>query len=165
MGPTTREQVALLVNKDRASDAAVAMLATKNSLEIYTAFYATMWGLMTAINPGYLQHPHTQYLYDMAAPHAWALGLPCLITGAVGLRALQMGNRKLRAKSAAVSATLWWMLAGWYLWAASPAVTSAVVAYGGAAIAEAWVYVRVTYKFDELTRAVTRHDRSIARRD
>lgn len=159
MGPVTREQVALLTQRHRLADVAVSALATRHSLEVYTALYAAVWGLMTMIYPEYLTHAHTKGLYDLVSPHPWALGLLPFVLGCLGLYALKIRDRVLRSRTAMVSALLWWMLAGWYLWGVTPAVTSAVIAYGGAAVAEAWVYVRVAYHFDDLTRVVTRHDR------
>lgn len=141
----------------------ILALATPHSLEIYASVYATIWGLATALYPQYLQHPHTVGLLAYVGGRGELLGLFPALVGLCGLLALRTGNRKLRASAAFWLFLFWWLLAGWFL-TREPVVISAVIAYGLSALAEAWVYVRVSQNFDDLVRDVRaastrRHDR------
>ena len=141
----------------RAADHIVLALATPHSLEVYAAAYAVLWGVVTSIFWHYLEHPTTAGLLSYVAGHGWAIGMWPVVWGSLGLWAIRHSNRTLRACSAAMNAMYWWALAGWFFFSTEPVITSAVVAYGAAAAAEAWVYVRVSQQFDDLVRDVRSH--------
>lgn len=133
----------------------IMALATPHALEFYGAIVALLWGLVTALDSGYIAAaPSTEGLLPYVGGHAWVYGAIPAVTGFAGLVALRMEWRWLRAQSAAASALFWWWLCGWFSFGPDRPVTSAVVIYGIAALAEAWVYVRVLQQFDDLVRDV-----------
>jgi hypothetical protein len=147
---------------DRWSDRIVLALATPHSLEFYAAIYAVAWGLGTMIWPEFLAYSNTRMVLDVLGGNGWLVGVVPFFAGTLGLFGLATGRRPLRAYSAVLAATFWWCATGFFFLSLPP-VTSAVVAYGAAALAEAWVYVRVSEPLHALVRDVrngaARHDR------
>lgn len=140
----------------RLVDRTISALTTMHSLEIYSGVYAVVWGAVTMTFWHYLDHTNTEGLLPYVGGHGWLYGLWPLAWGVIGLWGIQVGRRSVRALSAQMNAVFWWCFAGWYYYVPDPSVTSQVVNYSLAALAEAWVYVRISQRFDDLTGA-TRH--------
>ena len=148
-----------VVCKRRISHTVILALATLHSLEVYSAIFALVWGVFTAVFWHYLEHPSTQGLLTYVGGKGWLFGVWPALWGGVGLYAIHKGNRKLRATSAGANALFWWLLAGWFFAIPEPRVTSAIAAYFCAAAAEGWVYVRVEQCFDDLVKDIRKHRR------
>jgi hypothetical protein len=145
---------------------AIIALATPHALEFYGAAVAMLWGLATALDFGYLNAAHTAHLLDYVGGRGWVYGLVPALTGALGLLSLLFDWRQGRVWAAQTTAFFWWCATGWFVFGPERPVTSAIVIYGMAALAEAWVAVRVSQGFEDLVRDVRKrsaHDRANTR--
>ena len=96
----------------------------------------------------WIRRPEFQSLGDLIGGRGWLLGMPFFF-GIAGLYAMATGWRNLRAASSILSAIYWWNLTGYFV---GRELVSLSAMYGCAALSEMWVFVRVRYRFDTMTR-------------
>lgn len=109
--------------------------------------YSIFWGLTLWLDEAYLDRPYMQALHAMLYGHSWVMGGPMALLGVVGLWALVTKRRYIRAQCACGCSVIWAVMGAYFVWIVPP-IWLGLATYGGAALAEGWVYLRVSARLD-----------------
>lgn len=122
---------------------AAGALLTRHSLEWKSSIVCGLYGIAVMLNDGStLKLPNTDPFGGALLGYHFTFGLWMLLIGIAGIYGLVCRNMHVRLFSTYLAVPSWGLLVVYY-GMHHPPMSSAMVMYGTAAVAELWIYLRL----------------------